>query len=229
MKIAGTPDNSGLARAVNSRVSADARMLSAKATLLTLGGIGLAALCVGAGAALAILAYARLNDRSLAAAQVAEAITKGLAQAKLTVAIDPTSQVKLDPSAEVKLASGGEVTAKGTVGVAAGAPGEIPRPTPPQLNATGVPESKARVTTEYTVFKSVKLSRGRVVTGYNFTPDADLPKWQYCYFAEEVDGVEASVTLATDGVYRSPKPRPGVDLQAAASNCVWFGGGRTNF
>lgn len=229
MKISATEENVRLAKVVNTRLSADASMVRARAALWILGGIGLAAFGIGAGAALVILSYARLNDKSAAAREIADVLASTLQNAKLTATIDPASTVKLDPAASVKLEPGGEVTAKGTVAVSGSVPADIPRPTQRQLNTSATPESKARVTTDYTVFKNVSVGKGRVVTGYNFAPDADLPKHQYCYYSEDVDGVEASITLATDGVYRSPKARPGFDSQAAASNCVWFDGRRTAF
>lgn len=231
MKISATDDNVRLARVVNTRLSADARMVKARAALWVLGGIGLAAFGIGAGAALVILSYARLNDKSAAAREIADVLGKTLQDARLTAAIDPASTVKLEPGASVKLEPGGEVTARGTVSVSGSAPSDLPRPTQRQLNASATPDSKARVTTDYTVFKTVDFGSGTVVTGYNFTPDADVPKTQYCYYAEGAPPGEASlrINLGKDGTYVPSKPRPGFDPQAAASNCVWFKGGRTTF
>lgn len=231
MKIGATDDNIRLARVVNTRLSADARMIKARAALWVLGGIGLAAFGVGAGAALAILSYARLNDKSTAAREIADVLAATLQNVKLTATIDPSSIVKLDPDSAVKISPGGEVTAKGMVSVSGSVPADIPRPTQRQLNTSAAPESKARVTTDYTVFKTVDFAGGAVVTGYNFSPDADAPKAQYCYFAEGVGPGDASlrINLAKDGIYAPPKPRLGFDPQAAASNCVWFDGRRTAF
>ena len=67
MLIAGTKTNRDLAGAVNARVSADARMISAKAMFIRLGAIGLLGLMIGAGAALACLGYARIRDANGAA------------------------------------------------------------------------------------------------------------------------------------------------------------------
>ena len=122
----------------------------------------------------------------------------------------------------MKLAPGGEVTARGTLSVSGSGSSDIPRPTQRQLNTSAAPESKARVTTDYTVFKTVDFGGGTVVTGYNFSPDADSPKAQYCYFAEGAAPGEASlrINLAKDGTYLPSRPRPGFDPQAAAINCV---------
>ena len=231
MKIGATDDNIRLARVVNTRLSADARMIKARAALWILGGVGLAAFGVGAGAALVILSYARLNDKSAAAREIADVLASTLQNAKLTATVDPSSTVKLDPESVVKIAPGAEITAKGTVSVSGGIPADIPRPTQRQLNTSAAPETKARVTTDYTVFKTVDFAGGAVVTGYNFSPDADFPKSQYCYFAEGAGPGDASlrINLAKDGAYVAPRPRAGFDPQAAASNCVWFDGRRTAF
>lgn len=228
MKISATDDNVKLARVVNTRLSADARMIKARAALWILGGVGLAAFGIGAGAALVILSYARLNDKSAAAREIADVLASTLQNAKLTATLDPSSTVKLDPAASVKLEPGGEITAKGTVSVSGGVP-DVPRPTQRQLNTSAAPESKARVTTDYTVFKSVDFSGGSVVTGYRFAPDSDLPKAQYCYFSENSVPGEATlrIDLAVDGIYVPSKPRSGFDARVAASNCVWFDGRRT--
>jgi len=223
MLIAGTKANKALAGAVNARVAADAAMISAKAWLIRCGAVGLMALLIGAGVGLAFLGVARSRDASGAADRLAATLTRALEQARLHADLDPNSTVKLDPAAQV----GMDPNAKVQVEPAAGAP----RPTREQLKPDAEPPSHNAVQTNYTVFKVVRWGNGRVVTGYNFAPDAKLPDHQYCYFADGIDQLTfKTVHIAADGRYTAPpNPPAGLDPAKAAAECVWFDGQPTRF
>lgn len=223
MLIAGTRANKALAGAVNRRVAADAAMVAAKAWLIRCGAVGLLALLVGAGVGLAFLGVARSRDASGAADRLAATLTRALETAKLHAALDPNASVKLDPAAQVAMDP-----AANRVQVD---PAPLPRPGRDQLAGGAATRSGAAVQTNYTVFKVVRWKDGRVVTGYNFTPDAKVPDHQYCYFADGIDQLTfQTVHIAADGRYTAPpNPPAGLDPAKAAAECVWFDGRSTQF
>jgi len=141
------------------------------------------------------------------------------------VKVDPTGTVRLDASgAVVRLDPGAVVNVRGVTP-------EVPRPTQDQLYPNTVPRfPKANVVTDYTVFKTVKLGKGAVITGWKFTSNEEVsPRYEYCYYVESIqDGIRASFDLATNGRLdlKGEAPRA-VDRTSAAANCVWFGGGST--
>ena len=224
MLIAGTKENRALASAVNRRVFADAAMISAKAWLIRCAAIGLMALLIGAGVGLAFLGVAKSRDSSGAADRLAATLTRALEQSKLHAELDPSSTVKLDPAAQVAMDPNATVKVDTS--------SNTPRPSREQLKSDAAGPSGAAVQTNYTVFKVVPWSSGRVVTGYNFTPDAKLPDHQYCYFAD--GGLDQqtfkTVHIAADGRFTAPpNPPTGLDPAKAAAECVWFDGKPTRF
>ena len=221
MLIAGTKANRALAGAVNDRVQADARMISAKAFGIRLAAIGVMGLLIGAGVGLAFLGVAKSRDASGAAERLAETLTKAIERSKLHAELDPASTVKLDPAAQVAMDPNATVKMDAA----------LPHPTRDQLNPDASPASKTQVQTHYTVFKAVRWGAGEVVTGYNFAPDGKLPDHQYCYYAGGIDR-QAFNTLhiAAEGRYIAPNnPPAGVDPVKAAAECVWFDGKPTRF
>ena len=223
MLIAGNKTNRDLAGAVNARVTADARMIAAKALLIRLGAVGLLGLMIGAGIALACLGYARIRDANGAAERLADVLTSALEKATMHAQLDPNASVRLDPAATVGL----DPEAK--VHLAEDSP--LPRPTAAQLHPDATAPSKAAVRTNYTVFKNVKYGLGEVVTGYNFSPDGTVPERQYCYYASGA-GEQPYVTtpVAANGRYAVPShPQEGLDPVKAAAECVWFDGRPTRF
>ncbi len=221
MLIAGTKANKALAGAVNDRVLADARMISAKAFGIRLAAMGVSGLLIGAGVGLAFLGVAKSRDASGAAERLADTLTKAIERSKLHAELDPASTVKLDRAAQVRLDPNATVTMAEPA----------PRPTRDQLKPDAASASKAPVQTHYTVFKAVTWGGGEVVTGYNFAPDGKLPDHQYCYFAGGIDK-QAFNTLhiAAEGHYIAPSnPPPGVDPVKAAAECIWFDGKPTRF
>ena len=223
MFIAGTKANKDLAGAVNRRVSADASMLLAKAWLIRCGAVGLMAVLIGAGVGLAFLGVAKSRDSSGAADRLAATLTRALEQSHLRAELDPNATVKLEPGAQVAV----DPNSKLQVEMAPA----LPRPGRDQLKPETPSHSGAAVQTNYTVFKVVRWANGRVVTGYNFSPDGKLPDSQYCYFADGIDQQTfKTVHIAADGRFTSPpNPPTGLDPAKAAAECVWFDGKPTRF
>lgn len=220
MLIAGTKANKALATAVNSRVAADAAMISAKAWLIRCSAVGVMALLIGAGVALAFLGLAKSRDASGAADRLAATLTRALETSTLHAEIAPNSTVKLDPAAQVTL----DPAAK----VAIADRPLMPRPSKDQLKSD---PAKPDVQTNYTIFKVVRFGDGKVVTGYNFSPDAKLPDHQYCYFADGIDQMTyKTIHVAADGRFIAPPNLPpGLDARKAAAQCLWFDGQPTRF
>lgn len=223
MLIAGSKENKALAGAVNARVVADARLISAKAFAIWIGAIGAAGLLIGAGVGLAFLGVAKSRDASGAADRLADTLTKAIERSKLHAELDPASTVKLDPAARVGM------DPNATVKMADMPP--MPRPTREQLKQDAASPSKHSVETNYTVFKMVRWGDGQVVTGYTFAPDGKLPDHQYCYFADGIDKQSyKTLHIAAEGHYIAPpSPTPGFDAAKAAAECIWFDGKPTRF
>jgi hypothetical protein len=141
------------------------------------------------------------------------------------VQIDPTTSVRLDASDTVV-----RLDPNAVVNVRGGINPELPRPTPNQLGTDAAPPSKAKVVTNYTVFKTVSYGKGEVVSGWKFNSNEDLrPGHEYCYYTEDIkEGVGVRVSLAHNGRL-NPKGEsaPTIDRTSAAANCVWFAGGST--
>ncbi len=221
MFIAGNKTNRDLAGAVNARVTADARMIAAKAMLIRLGAVGLLGLMIGAGVALACLGYARIRDANGAAERLAGVLADALEKATMHAQLDPGASVHLDPAATVGLDPAAKVRLADP----------LPRPTAAQLRQDATAPSRSPVQTNYTVFKNVKFGVGEVVTGYNFAPEGSLPERQYCYYASGTDD-QAYVTtpIAANGRYVAPlRAAEGFDPIKAAAECVWFDGRPTRF
>jgi hypothetical protein len=246
MEAANTQPNRALAQAVNSRITADAVMLNAKSTVWRLTGLGAMCALIGLGVGAAFFGYSYIHDPRTSAQQMAQAFAEALEKTTLTttgeVKLDPQAAVKLDPNgaqlrvdptSTVRLDASGAVVRldpNAVVNVRGVTP-EVPRPTDDQLNPKTLPPfPKTNVVTDYTVFKTVKLGKGAVITGWNFTSNEDVsPRHEYCYYVESIqDGISARFDLATNGRLdlKGQAPR-GVDRAGAAANCVWFAGGFT--
>src|SRR5262245_40158898 len=244
METANTLPNRALAHAVNSRIAADAAMLGAKSTLWRLAGVGAMCALIGVGVGAAFFGYSYVHDPRTSAEKMATAFAEALEKSTIRT----TGEVKLDPAATVKLDTDGaqvqiDPTAKvrldasdtvvrldpnAAVSVRGGSNPDVPRPTPGQLDPNREPPSKAKVVTNYTVFKTVTYGKGEVHTGWKFTSNEDLrPVEEYCYYSEEIkEGVGVRVNLAHNGRIDLKGDSPATfDRKSAAANCVWFGGG----
>jgi hypothetical protein len=245
MEVANTRSNRALAQAVNSRITADAVMLSAKSALWRLTGVGAMCALVGAGVGAAFFGYSYLHDPRTSAEKMATAFVDALEKSTLKM----TGDVKLDPQATVKLDAGAQVKVDPVSTVRLDASntvvrldpnavvkfqgsdnGDIPRPTQNQLGSNTLPASKVQVVTNYTVFKNVAYSKGTVVTGWSFGSNEETaPSSEYCYYMETInDGIGVKMDLAKNGQFIQKGQSPAAfDRRNAAANCVWFGGGST--
>ena len=251
-----TPEHQALAAAVNARMAADSRIVNAKAALLRLAGVGALITLTGVGVAAALFGWSLVKDERPSADKIADALVRALDRTTIkaagefrlapgssvrldnaTVALDPNATVrvgeplKLDPAATVRLdpeprnQGGQEVAQSGSQ------QGTQPRPTPAQLRQDAKAGSGARPVTNYTIFKSVTLGQGSVVTGWSFTSSEQAaPTRQYCYYVQDVGsdvGSQFKVDVAIDGqMLPILKPR-GFELAAAAASCTWFDGKAT--
>ena len=114
MEAANTQPNRALAQAVNSRITADAVMLSAKSTVWRLTGIGAMCALIGLGVGVGFFGYSYVHDPRTSAQKMAEAFAEALEKSTLRT----TGEVKLDPQATVKLDANGaqvKVDPMGTV------------------------------------------------------------------------------------------------------------------
>lgn len=234
-----TPENQALAAAVNARMAADSRIVNAKAALLRLAGVGALMALTGIGIAAALFGWSFVKDERPSADRIADALVSALDRTTLkaagefrlapdstvrienpTVSLDPGASVKLDPEASVKLDPASRPA------------GEPPRPTQAQLQQEAKPASGAKPVTNYTIFKSVPLGQGSVVTGWSFSSSEQAaPAGQYCYYVQAAgepgSNAQVKVDVALNGVMLANlKPR-GFDPAQAAASCTWFDGKAT--
>jgi hypothetical protein len=243
MEVANTLPNRALAQAVNSRITADAVMLSAKSTLWRLTGVGAMCALIGIGAGAVFFGYSYVHDPRTSAEKMAIAFTQALEKSTLKtsgeVKLDPQAtvkldangaQVKIDPASAVRLDASGTVVRLDPNALANVRSYDVPRPTSNQLGSSAVPPSNATVVTNFTVFKTVTYGKGQVVSGWKFTSNEDLtPDHEYCYYSEGIDeGASVRINLAADGRLNLNGKSPAtLNRTNAAANCVWFGGGPT--
>jgi hypothetical protein len=244
MDVPATPANRALATAVSRRMRAEAREVNAKAALVRALGIGGACALAGIGVGAAFFGYSFITDASSSADRITAAMVEALEKTTLrtggTVRLDSTgatvrldahevaleaAPLKLDPGATVAL----DPEARLTVDLASAA---TPRPSPEQLKDNGAPPDpdKAKVVTDFTVFKNVAFGTGRVVTGWNFSSsEQKTPSYQYCYFTRDASGsVSTNTYLAVNGAVLTGLPAVAdLDIAKAAAQCVWFDGAAT--
>jgi hypothetical protein len=104
-------------------------------------------------------------------------------------------------------------------------PKDQPRPTPGQLQPDALPASRAKVITNFVIFKTVPVSEnGEVQSGWRYEDsNQPLPSFQFCNFVQRSpNGLDTLVKLGVDGHMELPKTKlRGVDLEAVSANCVW--------
>src|SRR4051812_13293602 len=105
METANTPPNRALAHAVNSRINADAVMLSAKSTLWRLSGVGTMFALLGVGVGAACFGYSYVHDPRSSVEKMATAFAEALDK----VTLRTSGELKLDPAARVALTDGSVV------------------------------------------------------------------------------------------------------------------------
>ena len=134
MLFSGTKENRALADATISRLKAEARIESAKASLFRIGGYSAFVVCLGLGCGAAFLGYASIKKAQSSSDEIANILVKAISNASITtkgevkllpgaiVSIKPDATVGLDPTASVKLESGQDTLAQNT------RPASIPSP-----------------------------------------------------------------------------------------------------
>ena len=83
MEAANTHSNRALAQAVNSRITADAVMLSAKSTLWRLTGVGAMCALIGAGVGVVFFGYSYVHDPRTSAEKMVTAFVEALEESTL--------------------------------------------------------------------------------------------------------------------------------------------------
>jgi hypothetical protein len=80
--------------------------------------------------------------------------------------------------------------------------------------------------TNYVIFHEVKFAEGIVQTGWRYqSSEDDAPSFQYCLF--RIPGPDATSGVHVWTIAEDRKPNifdssPGLDVNAALNNCVWF-------
>jgi hypothetical protein len=139
-----------------------------------------------------------------------------------TVSLSPNARVGVEGS--VGLREGSTVKVEGNIGGQdAGLQSSLDRL---RQDIAGRSGSNARgVSTNFTVFQTVKYREGVVVTGWNYKDSSETtPSGQYCYYDVPMDGgANVRLDLAQNGqmvpLRRAPR---GFDQADATSNCVWY-------
>jgi hypothetical protein len=134
MLFSGTQESRALADATISRLRAEGRIESAKASLFRIRGYSAFVACLGLGCGAAFLGAASIKKAQSSSDEIANLLVKAISNASITnrgevkllpgafVFIRPDATVGLDPTASVKLESGQDTLAQNT------RPASIPSP-----------------------------------------------------------------------------------------------------
>jgi hypothetical protein len=126
MLFSGAKENRALADATISRLRAEARIESAKASLFRFGGYSAFVMCLGLGCGAVLLGYASIKKAHSSSDEIANVLVKAISNASITtrgevkllpaaiVSIKPDATVGLDPTASVKLETGQDTLAQNT-------------------------------------------------------------------------------------------------------------------
>jgi hypothetical protein len=217
MLFSGTTENRALANAAVSRLKAEARIESTRASLFRVGGYSIFAVCLGLGCGAAFLGYSSIRTAQSSSNEIARILATAINGASVTtkgeIRLLPDAVVSLKPGSAVKMEPGA------TVEIQASRPSFDPFANKAQQN-TG--ES---VMTSYTVFNEVKYGKGAVITAWIFpSNEHTTPTRQRCYYTERADQASArnATEIAVNGQMVPHVRRPQIDTTAAATNCVWF-------
>jgi hypothetical protein len=230
--IASTDLNRRLSEALRSRIAADRLAIGGRAGFFRLVGLGLILFGIGNALGIGFYGYSSISRNSENLSALSSTFSKALSEVELrstavgTVQLMPNElslakgqMVSLDSNARLLLDPKATVTADGELRV------QAPSVSSPQ-NTTPRSTSKTPNITNFTVFKTVPLDKGAVVTGWIFLTSAQKsPTSQYCYYTEnaETPGLNVSFDLGEDKIPITPKTSPkGFDVSAAFGRCVWF-------
>lgn len=135
-----------------------------------------------------------------------QAISEALANAKIQ------GRVELGPGGQVTIRQDEPLHVTGD-----------PRPTEAQTTARPA-SNAAKIMTDVTVFKTVEMPPGKVVTGWKFDDSSqDRPSRQYCYYMKMLDdNAHAEINIGENGTFTPPKRVPGgLNVVEAFQHCVW--------
>jgi hypothetical protein len=222
------------AAAVNSRLAVETRIARAVAFAWFAGGVAIACCLGGLGVLSALYGYSYTLSVRPAAEQVALAMVEAIEHTKFkaavsgTMSLAPNSELRLAPGQTVKLDEGAMVklAPNSSVRIIGNLKYDIPQPSTQQLQLSAKDKNNELPFTTYTIFRSVPYATGDVVTGWNFElSDRQRPKFQYCYYALQVDKSRSiKYTIAFDGIPQRSIPLDKVDFDGAIANCIWFSG-----
>jgi hypothetical protein len=229
--ISSTDLNGKLSELVRDRLGADQFYVAGRAAFWRLVGLGAIAFGLGTACGVALFGYSYIRGNSNNLDLLSSALSKALSEVHWqasatgtvqvepntlvlakdqTVSLDPQSRVLLDPAAAIR--ADGEITV------------QAPSVSAPSNAAVASASSRARVISNFTVFKRVPLNNGYIVTGWIFlTSGQKAPSTQYCYYTRNVDAFNVDLDIAKDQTLAAPKTVPeGFDVLAAYNRCVWF-------
>jgi hypothetical protein len=144
-----TKENRALANATVSRLKAEARLESTRASLFKIGGYSAFVVCLGLGCGAAFLGYASIKKAQSSSDEIAKILGKAISNASITtkgevkllpgaiVSIKPDATVGLNPTASVKLEPSQDTLVQNT------RPASIPSPA--QLKSRGKTSTSSRV------------------------------------------------------------------------------------
>ncbi len=227
MLFSETIDSRTLADATVSRLKAEARIESTRASLLRVGGFSIFVVCLGLGCSAAFLGYSSIKRAHSSSNELARILSSAIT----TASVKTKGEVRLLPDAIVSLKSGATVSPDPTTPVKVEPDGDVQvqgtRPRFDPFTNRAQPISGGSVVTNYSVLKAVKYSKGAVTTAWTFASNKQTtPTRQRCYYIERSDQASASMLteLAVNGQMVQHARRPQIDTTAAATNCVWFKG-----
>lgn len=208
------------ARASAEKIAAAFEEALAKVTLKTAGDVRLAP--DSATVALADNTL-RLSDAKVSLEPGSRVALDG---SNTTVRMAPDARVGVEGA--VRVAEGSTVKVEGNVGGAdAAVASSIERLRSEVAGRSG--DAARGVSTNFTIFKTVKYGEGQVVTGWNYKDSSETtPSQEYCYYDQGVEQMSVRMNLALNGriVPLSKAPR-GFSQAEAAANCIWSDGART--
>jgi hypothetical protein len=118
MLFSDTKENRALADATISRLKAEARMESTKASLFRVGSYSAFVVCLGLGCGAAFLGYASIKNAQSSSGEIADILVEAISNASITtkgevklvpgtlLVLKPDETLRLDPNAILKVELG---------------------------------------------------------------------------------------------------------------------------
>jgi len=137
MLFPGTKENRALANATVSRLKAEARMQTSRASSFKVGGYSAFVVCLGLGCSAAFLGYASIKKAQSSSDEIAKILGKAISNASITttgevkllpgaiISIKPDATVGLNPTASVKLEPGRDTPLQNTRPASISSPAQL--------------------------------------------------------------------------------------------------------